>query len=111
MITVKLFKKVKIIDRLLAKMIDIIVTLIVYVSLLCFIHHYGFEQYFYTRYDYINKVIPFFLYVAAYLVLNIYFLMKNQQTFGKYLRGIKIINIYGNNIALWRIIFIRELFL
>lgn len=110
MLTIKLFKNVKIIDRLIAKIVDIMTTLIVYVSLLCIIHHLNFDHFFYTRYNYINNIMPFFIYIFSYLVINLYFLIENQQTFGKFIRGIRIVNVNGNDMALWRIIFIRELF-
>ena len=46
---------------------------------------------------------------TGFLAVNCYFLIKNGQTIGKYLLGVRIADLNGDIPALWRIIFLRYL--
>lgn len=45
--------------------------------------------------------------IASYFALNGYLLYKNGQTLGKYLVGIKIVDMYTNKMPFFRLIFTR----
>jgi len=46
---------------------------------------------------------------TGFLAVNCYFLIKNGQTIGKYLLGVRIADLNGDIPAFWRIIFLRYL--
>jgi uncharacterized RDD family membrane protein YckC len=46
---------------------------------------------------------------TGFFAINLYFLLRNGQTIGKYLLGVRIADLNGDIPALWRIIFLRYL--
>ncbi len=58
-----------------------------------------------TPFSYAAIIIPYLI----LLVVNIVLLVKNGQTLGKKILGIRIANEYGDNPGFWMIVIVREL--
>jgi uncharacterized RDD family membrane protein YckC len=90
-------------DRFLGYLIDKISILVAFVILI-----YIFERFFKISF-FSTKIGTSSEFILSFLLLNSYFLIKNQQTLGKLLLGTKIIGLKRTKVPFFKVFFFREL--